>query len=317
MPTPLESIEQALAAIRADRESGATQLAACALELLGRSCALSQADSSEALLSRMAALARRIRALRPSMAASGNWATAFMLDLRQRLAASPPSPQEAGREAAEALLARLRGLPAQLAQAARPILAGKCALLTLSYSSTVEAVLLQAAPADCLLIVAESRPLYEGRKLLRRLMEAGRPVRCVTDAQIALAMGEADLLLLGADTVCRDAAAVNKAGSRLAALAAHSLGKPCAVLADTFKVSGEISAAEAMLEEGEGREVWEEEAGICRNVYFEPVPADLITFYVTEKGVLPQREIHQEAERWRRLAAEAGEIGQVPRRSSH
>lgn len=308
MPSSLDLIERELAAIQADRGSGSAQLAERALELLGRASAPARGESPGALLSRIAALVRRVRALRPSMAAPGNWAIAFLLDLRERLASPPPSPREAGRPAAEALLARLRGHPARLAQAAKPILEGKRALLTLSYSSTVEAALLGAAPADCLLIVAESRPLLEGRKLLLRLREAGRPVRCVTDAQIALAMGEADLLLIGADTVCRDAAAVNKAGSRPAALAAHALGKPCAVLADTFKVSGELSSAEITLEEGEGREVWEEAPELCRNVCFETVPAGLITFYLTEKGSLSQREMREEAARWKRLAGEAARI---------
>jgi len=292
---PSPSIEQELEAIRADRRSGAARLAERALELLDRASAPSSGESPGALLPRVASLARRIRGLRPSMAAPGNWATAFLLDLRERLASSP-DPPDAGRAAAEA---RLRGHPARVAGAAKAILEGRRALLTLSHSSTVEAVLLQAALADCLVIVAESR----------RLLEAGRPVRLVTDAQIALAMREADLLLLGADTLCRDGAAVNKAGSHPAALAADAMGKPCAVLADTFKVSGELSSGDIPLEEGGGEEVWEEAPGLCRNVYFEPVPAGLITFYVTEKGVLSHREIREEAGRWRRLAEEAEGIG--------
>ncbi|MBI3128490.1 MAG: hypothetical protein HYZ11_12865 [Candidatus Tectomicrobia bacterium] len=305
---PSPSIEQELEAIRADRRSGAARLAERALELLGLASAPSPGESPGALLPRVASLARRIRGLRPSMAAPGNWATAFLLDLRERLASSP-DPPDAGRAAAEALLARLRGHPARVAGAAKAILEGRRALLTLSHSSTVEAVLLQAALADCLVIVAESRPLLEGRALIRRLLEAGRPVRLVTDAQIALAMREADLLLLGADTLCRDGAAVNKTGSHPAALAADAMGKPCAVLADTFKVSGELSSGDIPLEEGGGEEVWEEAPGLCRNVYFEPVPAGLITFYVTEKGVLSHREIREEAGRWRRLAEEAERIG--------
>ncbi|MEK6708959.1 MAG: hypothetical protein AABZ64_00105, partial [Nitrospinota bacterium] len=226
-------IERELAAIQADRESGSAQLAERALALLGQACALAGGEPPEALLPGIASLVRRIRTLRPAMAAPGNWALAFLLDLRGRLRASPPpSPPEAGRAAAGALRERLRGHTVRLAEAARPILGGKRALLTLSHSSTVEAALLQAAPPDCLVIVAESRPLLEGRQLLRRLREGGRPVRCITDAQIALAMREADLLLLGADAICSDLAAVNKAGSHLAALAARSRGKPCAVLAD-------------------------------------------------------------------------------------
>ncbi|MEK6709906.1 MAG: hypothetical protein AABZ64_04930, partial [Nitrospinota bacterium] len=125
---------------------------------------------------------------------------------------------------------------------------------------------------------------------------------------IALAMREADLLLLGADAICSDLAAVNKAGSHLAALAARSLGKPCAILADTFKINAELSSHDIPLEEGPGREVWEEAPELCANITFEPVPPGLITFYVTEKGPLPPREMREEAARWKRLAQEAARI---------
>ncbi len=302
------SIEQELAAIGADRDHGAAQLAGRGLRLLARACALSEGKGAGEVLAQTAALARRIRALRPSMAAPGNWALAFLLDLRERLGAgAPPSPREAGQAAAGALLRRLEAHPGRIAEAAAPLLRELRALLTLSYSSTVEAAILRAAPPECLAIVAESRPLLEGRKLIRRLREAGRRARCITDAQAGLAMREAGILLLGADAITSDLAAVNKAGSFPAALAAQALGKPCAVLADTFKVSGAAASGEIPLEEGPGGEVWEEEAALCANVCFETVPAGLITFYVTEKGILSPREMREEAARWRRLAEALGE----------
>ena len=49
-------------------------------------------------------------------------------------------------------------------------------------------------------------------------------------------MGQADLVLVGADAIT-EAAAVNKAGTHLLALAAQAAGVPVYVAADTSKLS--------------------------------------------------------------------------------
>lgn len=54
--------------------------------------------------------------------------------------------------------------------------------------------------------------------------------------QAALFLGQADLVLVGADAIT-EAAAVNKAGTHLLALAAHAAGVPVYVAADTSKLS--------------------------------------------------------------------------------
>ncbi len=125
-------------------------------------------------------------------------------------------------------------------------------------------------------------------------------------------MREADILLLGTDTICSDLAVVNKAGSLPAALAAHHHEKPCAAVADTFKISGWVSSEEIVLEEGPGGEIWEAEPAICANVYFESVPAGLITCYLTEKGILAHHQIREEAARWRRIREAAPESPGAP-----
>ena len=56
--------------------------------------------------------------------------------------------------------------------------------------------------------MAESRPLYEGRELTARLLDAGLCAACITDAQIGAFMRGAQTLLLGADTICADLAVV-------------------------------------------------------------------------------------------------------------
>lgn len=294
------SIEEKLEAIRADRESGAAELARQGVELMRAACALAGDLPESEAAPQMAQAARALREVRPSMAAPGNWALAFLGEVDARMRDGLPLPA-AGERAAAVLLKNQDWMQTALLEQARGLLGETETILALSYSSTIAAVLLQAAPPSARFIVAESRPLLEGRKLAGRIMESGREVRIITDAQIALAMGEADTLLLGADTICRDAAAVNKIGSHGAALAAQARGKPCFVCADTFKVSGTLAADEIIYEAGPGAEVWEEYPGQCANTYFEAVPADLIACFVTEKGILSHADIRAEAARWRRL----------------
>lgn len=318
-------VEEQLARIRDDRERGAAELAEAGLRLMARACSERAAAGREAMLDEAAGLVRRLAALRPSMAPLGNWAAAFHAALRASLmdagamdaGAMDAGPMDAGpmdadvppAGACEAVLADLLARKAALSDAliagARPVLGRARGILTLSYSSTVEALLLGAAAPDCLVIVAESRPLLEGRKLCRSLEAAGRRVRCITDAQIGLALADADMALIGADAVLGDLAVVNKAGSLFAALAARAQGKPCHAAADTFKIDPLASSADAVFEEMAADEVWPERPEICANVYFEPVPAELIALYLTEKGPLAAARMHDEvaARREQRRAA--------------
>ena len=296
------SIEEAIEKIAGDKSSGAAQLAAMGLDLMAGACA-----APGSALPGIREMAGRIDGLRSSMAAPGNWALMFYAELRERLKTTPGSGMaEIGAAIAASLKERLASHAGRMAEAARTLLEGAGCVMTLSYSSSIEEVLKKAAPEGCRIIVAESRPLLEGRRLIERLKEAGREARCITDAEVGLFMREADALLLGADTICRDAALVNKTGSFPAALAARRFEKPCAAVADTFKISGRLSSGEVTLEKGPGDEVWPEAPGISDNVYFETVPADLITCFVTEKGILGHHLIREEAERWRRLWESGG-----------
>lgn len=294
-------VEEQLARIRDDRERGAAELAEAGLRLMARACSERAAAGREAMLGEAAGLVSRLAALRPSMAPLGNWAAAFHAALSE-------SPIDAGDCEAVLvdLLARKAAMGEALIAGARPVLGRARAILTLSYSSTVEALLVAAAAPDCLVIVAESRPLLEGRKLCRNLEAASRRVRCITDAQIGLALADADMALIGADAVLGDLAVVNKAGSLFAALAARAQGKPCHVAADTFKIDPLASSADAVFEEMAADEVWPERPEICANVTFEAVPAELIALYLTEKGPLTAARMHDEVAARRAQSRAAG-----------
>src|SRR5262249_46939925 len=95
-------------------------------------------------------------------------------------------------------------------------------IATLSSSGTVRDALLAAKSAgrEPRALIAESRPLYEGRALAQTLGEAGIPVWLVVDAALPLLLSQARMVWLGADAVT-DQGVMNKLGSYAAALAAR------------------------------------------------------------------------------------------------
>ncbi|MGD9536291.1 MAG: hypothetical protein AB7P52_00175 [Alphaproteobacteria bacterium] len=273
-----------MAEIAADRTHGAAELAARGLDLLA-ALAEAEADAGRDVVPAVRALARRLRDCRPAMAPIGNWAAAFVAALIRRI--DEPTPW---RGALAALAQEREAIAAGQGAAARDALAGAGSVLTLSYSSSV-ARLLASPGAPRRVIVAEARPLLEGRRLIEALRAPGRDIVCITDAAIPHFVAEAAAVLIGADSVCRDGAAINKIGSLSAALAARHLGVPFYVVADRFKLAPRLNSATIPLEEKAGDEVWPEHPAICRNPYFEAVPAALITGFIMEAGLRRPAEL--------------------------
>jgi ribose 1,5-bisphosphate isomerase len=291
----MPGIEEGLKAIREDRARGANQLAGDGLALLAEA-ALARPDRDPAeIIAEAHALAARLLALRPSMAAIGNWALEWWHALNL---------QPGGAAAlAEAFIRRREAERAALRDAAIRALGASRAVLTLSYSSTVEEIL-TCAPALERVVVGEGRPRFEGRRLAEALAGTGLKVEVVTDAELALFAGRVDHVLLGADSLTADFAAINKVGSLAAALGAEAAGVPCLVAADSFKLDPMHDAESFPLEEMAAAEVWPERPELCRNIYFEPVPARLIGAYATEKGILSAAELGSELGRLRDLRAQ-------------
>ena len=273
-------LEAALAAIATDRSHGAAELAVAAVSALVNAAEAWASEGADYRLE-CRALARRIGQLRPSMASLGNWAAAYVGELEARREGAAP-----WREAAEAIERRRSDIRSRLIAAVRAQLFPPTSrILALSYSSTV-AQALNGLGRSVEIVIGEARPLLEGRKLARAMLEAGHRVTLITDAALSLEAGRVDLVLLGADTVCRDGTAINKTGSLAAALGAQRASVPVYVVADRFKLEPNRDGRDLALEAMPGEEIWPEEPALCRNVYFEPVPADLVTAIVMDGGTI-------------------------------
>ena len=88
-----------------------------------------------------------------------------------------------------------------------------------------------------------------------------------------------------AHAVLRDLSVVNKTGTYLAALVAHAHGRDFLVAADTYKINVTIDS-HCILESKSGREVWSRQEKHSDNVYLDITPRQLITGFVSEKGIL-------------------------------
>ena len=142
--------------------------------------------------------------------------------------------------------------------------------------------------------VDETRPVLQGARLTSwELAEAGVDHTLICDSAAAHLMADAavDLVIVGADRVTANGDTVNKIGTRALAIVAKYHGVPFYVAcpSSTFDAATR-TGAEVVIEERPASEVTDgipTVAGVkARNPAFDVTPAELVTAYVTEHGML-------------------------------
>ncbi|MDE3155482.1 MAG: hypothetical protein KGN76_10295 [Acidobacteriota bacterium] len=269
-------LEGAVAALAADRESGASTLLARAVVVLQQA----RAAGGGALERLAPRVARTQPAMAPMWLAAG-LALADAQDAGDRL-------DRFVRQAGRALEAVAR-LAADLVEAERPGGAEmERRVVTCSFSQSVlGACRTLAARRPLVVACAEGRPALEGRRLAAALAGSGIAAVCYADAAVGVALGGSLALLVGADAVTPDWF-VNKVGTGALAALAVRAGIPVYVLAARDKFLPAGLAPLLTLRGGAAEEIWAgPPAGVeVRNPYFEPVPLDLVSALVTDSGVV-------------------------------
>lgn len=274
--------------IAQDRRRGASELARRCLTILAeyaRSCAATEASE---LADKLRTFAVAMQASRPSMAAMQNLIARWLLPLEEGTQAQPlelARAQAIGH--AQAVIEQSQRAVIQASERAAGLIRPGQTIITHSLSSTVLSVFEVLADRAVRAVITESRPLREGITLAAHLSRLGISTEYITDAQIGIFAAQADLALVGADSVLRDGSAVNKAGTYLLALAARETGIPFYVCCESFKFTTRL-AEEVTLEEMDAAELSvSPPTGVrLRNVYFDVTPARMITAIITEQGIL-------------------------------
>lgn len=149
-------------------------------------------------------------------------------------------------------------------------------ILTYSRSSTVEKFI---SSKNLEVVCSESRPKYEGRKLIKNL--AGKNFILVVDCAIFSFIDSVDAIVLGADAMV-DGGIVNKIGTYPIAVLAKMKKKPLYVLSSSYKRFPFV-----FIKEEKGEEIWKTNIKNLKikNLYFDFTPSQMISFFVTEKGI--------------------------------
>lgn len=279
--------QKRLTELTEDRQHGASELARQALEILAESSetATNQdvAQWQQLLLNRSSVL----RNCRPSMAPVHNLLSAW----EEQLLSQPETDLITARQTAATLARELieesRQAVTATVRETISMIHPPCTIITHSLSSTVSKIFHSLRECEVEVIVTESRPLNEGYLLARQLCDWGITCRLITDAQLGLFAAEADLALVGADSLLVDGTLINKSGTYLLALAARAAGIPFYVAAESFK--RHTREVPVILEEMSTEELGAPHLKDLQisNIYFDRTPARLISAWINEFGPQP------------------------------
>ncbi|WP_440992172.1 NUDIX domain-containing protein [Haloarchaeobius baliensis] len=287
-----ERVAPSVRSVTADDEHGASYLSIRALEVLrDRAATLVAEDESDAdAWDELADLGRRLCRSRPSMAVLRNRVN--------RVLAESDGTALSVREAAIDGIHRAVTADTDAAVRAGALVSDRT-VLTLSRSGTVLRAFAEGDPEE--VFVAASEPGGEGVGVAEALVDDG-PVTLLPDAAVAQAIvtGEVDAVVVGADTILPDGTAVNKVGTRTAAVAAAHEEVPCYVVASTDKIHTEPSVN---VESSRRSAVYDGDAPLSMfNPLFDETPAHLVDAFVTERGELAPGDVDAVADELSALA---------------
>ncbi|MFW9854095.1 MAG: translation initiation factor eIF-2B [Candidatus Thorarchaeota archaeon] len=172
-------------------------------------------------------------------------------------------------------------------------------VFTHCHSSITVGIFLEAANQgkDFEVITTETRPLFQGRKTARILLQNNIHVTHIVDSAMRWAMNRYNphMVFLGADAITVEGVALNKIGSRLCSLAAREEHIPLYICTSLLKYDQTTSIGR--LSEIEMRspfEIWKDDApaGIkIKNPAFETIDRGHIAAYMTEVGLIPPQTV--------------------------
>lgn len=147
-------------------------------------------------------------------------------------------------------------------------------------------------------VCTETRPLYQGRKTAKSLVEAGISTTMIADSaaesfMIGRGSITVDALFLGCDVITMKGHCINKIGSWGIAMAAYYADKPVYIVSPLLKLETVTPTEGITIEIREDRELWKDAPkGLdIFNPAFEFVDNRMISGFMTEFGIVKPKEI--------------------------
>lgn len=302
----LSSLDEVCDAIRTLAVRGAPAIGICGAMGLCVAVAARVAESRDEFLERVRDTARLISATRPT-AVNLSWGLRRVVERAIRTTGDNSDVLAAMREEATAILEEDRAMCLRIGEAGAELLRNGARVLTHCNAGALATGGLGTALApvyvaaergqNVRVLATETRPLLQGSRLTAwELTRAGIPVTVITDGAAASRMraGEVDLCIVGADRVVANGDVANKVGTYALAVLARHHGIPFYVAMPTSTIDPSLASGDQItIEERDPAEVsllgdrrLTVENATIGNAAFDVTPAELITAFVTDRGII-------------------------------
>ncbi|KAK9471498.1 initiation factor 2 subunit family-domain-containing protein [Dipodascopsis tothii] len=180
-------------------------------------------------------------------------------------------------------------------------------ILTFARSVVVEQALLEAwfQKRKFSVVVADSRPFFEGKQLVKTLAEAGIPCEYVLVSALSYVLNDVTTVFLGAHAILSNGRLYSRVGTAMVAMSAKRLNIPVIVCCESIKFTdrvqldsvtyNELGSPDALVDISIDStpklgplKDWKELPNLkLLNVLYDLTPPDYIKKIVTEMGSLP------------------------------
>jgi ribose 1,5-bisphosphate isomerase len=175
----------------------------------------------------------------------------------------------------------------------RNVLKSCTTVMVYDYSSTVEKAIVNSG-RKLNVIIPESRVINGGCPFVRPFLNAGHKIQFIPDAAMLTVLDKCDAVFIGAETFYPDGTAFNTCGSDILAELCHMHRVPYYVITPLLKIDPRaqfgiykkqiIHDMKSVMADG-----WED--ALSQDVDFRiveltQIDPDLITFYITEEGII-------------------------------
>ena len=145
-------------------------------------------------------------------------------------------------------------------------------------------------------VCTETRPVFQGRITAKEMLALGVKTTFIIDSAARSFMRNADIVIVGADSITSEGNIINKIGTSTIALLAHEARKPFYIVAELLKFDpATVRGDYEKIEERSPDEVWKgaPEKLLIRNPAFDVTRRDYIHGVICEEGVIPPHSVKE------------------------
>ena len=237
MPRKNRGYQDLIRSIKEDNISGASLISRKAAKAISLFTQQTKAKTAQTYYSHLLKIGKELISAQPDLVSIFNLVNSIVVAVEERKnrLTSEQLNNMVRKKAGEFHKSSLKSLK-HMAEMGQTLIFNGCTILTYSFSGGVFSILKKAKEKgkSFEVVVSESRPMFEGRKLALSLGKLGIPVTLVTDAALSLYIEKSDLVLVGADSIS-EKSFVNKVGTYALSLLAKEFGIPFYVASDGTK----------------------------------------------------------------------------------